>query len=253
MAVFRADIQTACALSTPPRFINMTIEGSDTDSGIAALDEPTKEATNELLIGPRLLPALLELRRLVVTLEAWCWSLATDYSSLSLPEAYYGLQLRLVSIYQGATHECCSPTRIWCIAASVFLEVFLHGVSPNAATIRRLVLRLKRLIEEGRVLEDNPVLEAKQSAHLHFWIVFVGTFASTTLPWECASNRADTESTFPWYLQELSSLCDSLQLHSWAQAEAVLQTVCWPTRTASTASRALWRKLQSRYTALDEC
>ncbi|KAK5164585.1 uncharacterized protein LTR77_009791 [Saxophila tyrrhenica] len=227
----RADIQVACALFTVPRFSSLTLEElSQTVPGTIATAHSHPEAQD-------IMPTLLELRRQATILESG--SLLTDHEGLALPEAFYHLQLRLLSIWQGSKHELHNFTKIWSVAGLMFLEYFLHGTLSGAPAVQRLCRQLRSLIEEDRSDPDGSSAFGKQDMALRLWIIFTASLASMG------------EDSFAWWSHELLHLCERVPLRSLSDAEALLQTVCWPERTASAASRKLWKKSQEEHSLLE--
>jgi hypothetical protein len=125
-----------------------------------------------------------------------------------------------------------------CMAAIMFLDKYLRGVSFKARIMDRFVTRLQASMNE--VLDTiSPFDIDVKIARILLWILYVGGTAAEKKP-----ERA-------WFVTHLSYFCDSLQLNTWEDAKRTVQSFLWPSDWEECGS-LLWEEVNKDRSTIDQ-
>ncbi|TVY83616.1 Cryptochrome-1 [Lachnellula suecica] len=116
-----------------------------------------------------------------------------------------------------------------CMAAIIFLDKHLRGITFNARIMERFVARLQVSMNDVLSIISPFEIDVK-TARIMLWILYVGGVAA-----EEKIERA-------WFVTHLSYICDSLQLNNWKDAKQILESFLWPLEWETDRAR-LWEEV----------
>jgi len=125
-----------------------------------------------------------------------------------------------------------------CMAAIMFLDRYLRGISFNARIMDRFVARLQASMND--VLDTiSPFDIDVKIVRIVLWILYVGGTAAEKKP-----ERA-------WFVTHLSYFCDSMQLNNWEDAKRTLQSFLWPSDWEECGG-FLWEEVSKDRSTIDQ-
>lgn len=129
-----------------------------------------------------------------------------------------------------------------CLAAIIFIDNQLRGISFRAQIMDRVVERLHHTLDV--VLDDIPQHDLKENAaRAILWSLVVGAIS------------ADYRSCRGWFVERTLDFSDALGLQTWEETKKILEGFLWPVAW-HTQGHILWNEVEERrlmkYTMIPE-
>jgi hypothetical protein len=221
---YRADVESAIALSSLPRFPLLDVIQIDPNSGFMfQTSQPYLKHPGEL--DEWLIYIFVNLRHLSRLLEIESDS---DLSQPSSSDAIYLVERRLIYILNATEVWISRVARSCCLSALIFAECFLRRVSPNSRSIRTLLVKLETSTSK-HATHDQGNEGLNESSRFLLWSMFVGAVTATS----------DKRGRFIGQL-----VSNDLMKHSWEEVKQILRQIAFPETVAENAARRVCEEAQ---------